>query len=273
MADSPSPRLHDGRPARIRRRRLYEDVMSRLETMIHEGVFAAGSELPPERVLMEQFGVGRPAIREALFALQKMGLLHLSPGERPRVRKPAGDVIIQSMRGAVNHFMMQPGGLRQFQSARIFFEVGLVREAASHASPEALAALQAALEENRSALGNARRFEKADVEFHFQLAKMAANQLFLVLHDAMFEWLYTQRTVTLAVPGQAQIALQAHEAITQAVLAGDADHAEAEMRAHLEHGHKLYWDVMEHAGFTAEKGKDNLALAAALSVAASSLKA
>ena len=247
--------------------------MNRLETMIHEGVCAPGSELPSERALMEQFGVGRPAIREALFALQKMGLLHLSPGERPRVREPAGDVIIQSMRGAVNHFMMQPGGLHQFQRARIFFEVGLVREAASHASAEALAALQDALEENRAALGNARRFEKSDVAFHFQLAKMARNQLFLVLHDAMFEWLYTQRTVTLAIPGQAQIALQAHEAINRAILTGDADRAEAEMRAHLEQGHKLYWDVMERTGLLGEKGQDNPALATALGLAANSLRA
>jgi DNA-binding FadR family transcriptional regulator len=230
---------------RIRRRRLYEDVAEQLETRINEGVYASGTELPPERALMQEFGVGRPAIREALFALQKMGLLHLSAGERPRVQEPARDVIIDSMRGAVNRFMAQPGGLRQFQRARIFFEVGIVRDAARHAKTADLERIEAALAANRAALGSPRRFEETDVAFHFTLATTSHNSLFLVIHDAMFEWLYSQRTVTLAVAGQAPFALQAHEKITEAILARDADAAEAAMRAHLEHGHKLYWDIIQ----------------------------
>jgi DNA-binding FadR family transcriptional regulator len=233
---------------RIRRRRLYEDVAEQLETRISEGLYRSGTELPSERVLMQEFGVGRPAIREALFALQKMGLLHLSPGERPRVQEPARDVIIDSMRGAVNRFMAQPGGLRQFQRARIFFEVGIVREAARHATTADLDRIQAALTENRASLGSPRRFEETDVAFHFTLATTAHNSLFLVIHDAMFEWLYSQRTVTLAVTGQPLFALQAHEKISEAIVAGDADAAEAAMRAHLEHGHKLYWDIIEPGG-------------------------
>jgi len=233
---------------RIRRRRLYEDIAERLETLINEGVYAPGTELPSERALMLEFGVGRPAIREALFALQKMGLLHLSAGERPRVQLPARDVILDSMRGAVNRFMAQPGGLRQFQRARIFFEVGIVRDAARHASAADLEHIKAALAENRAALGSPRRFEETDVAFHLALATTAHNSLFLVTHDAMFEWLYSQRTVTLSVAGQAMFALQAHEKITASILARDPDGAEAAMRAHLEHGHKLYWDIVEPGG-------------------------
>ena len=233
---------------RIRRRRLFEDIAERLEALINEGVYAPGTELPSERVLMQEFGVGRPAIREALFALQRMGLLHLSAGERPRVQEPARDVIIDSMRGAVNRFMAQPGGLRQFQRARIFFEVGIVRDAARNASAADLEKIEGALAENRAALGSPRRFEETDVLFHLTLATTARNSLFLVIHDAMFEWLYSQRTVTLAVAGQALFALQAHEKITSAIMARDADGAEAAMRAHLEHGHKLYWDMIQPEG-------------------------
>jgi len=252
------------RTARIRRRRLYQDVVERLERLINEGVYAPGSELPSERALMQEFGVGRPAIREALFALQRMGLLHLSPGERPRVQEPARDVIIDSMRGAVNRFMTLPGGLRQFQRARIFFEVGIVRDAAREASAADLERLRAALEENRAALNSPRRFEETDVAFHLALANTAHNPLFLVIHDAMFEWLYSQRTVTLSVAGQAHVALQAHERINDAIIARDPEAAEAAMRAHLEQGHKLYWDIMEpKAPHAAEPGEGVAAAAMA----------
>lgn len=231
----------------IRRRRLYEDVVERLETLINDGVYPAGSELPSERALMLEFGTGRPAIREALFALQKMGILRLSPGERPRVQEPGGSVILEAMHGAVTRFIGQPGGLRQFQRARVFFEAGIAREIASHANERDLEELRAAMDANRAAVGSPRRFEETDVAFHLCLAKLAHNPLFIVIHDAMFDWLYSQRTVTLGFPGQIDFALAAHERITEAILARDPDRAERAMREHLEHGHMLYWSIMKQA--------------------------
>ena len=69
----------------IRRRKLYEEVMKGREEMIQDGQFGLGDFLPSERELMQHFGVGRPAVREALFALQRMGLVVVATGERPRV--------------------------------------------------------------------------------------------------------------------------------------------------------------------------------------------
>ena len=260
-----SKRTEAPRGGRIKRRRLYEDVVERLETLIHDGVYAPGSELPSERVLMKEFGTGRPAIREALFALQKMGLLVLSPGERPRVQEPDGAVVLESMRGAVGRLMGQPGGLRQFQRARVFFEAGIVREIAAHATERDLDALRAALDANRASLGSPRRFEETDVAFHLCLARMAHNPLFIVIHDAMFDWLYSQRTVTLGFPGQTAFAFAAHERITEAVLARDPDRAEAAMREHLEHGHKLYWTIMQQAGMAESGGQGREAVDLAMS--------
>ena len=231
----------------VRRRRLYEEVVERLEALINDGVYPPGSALPPERALMQEFGTGRPAIREALFALQKMGLLRLSPGERPRVQQPGGSVILDSMHGAVTRFVGQPGGLRQFQRARVFFEAGIAREVSVHATGRDHDELKDALEANRASRATPRRFEETDVAFHLCLARMAHNPLFVVIHDAMFEWLYSQRTVTLGFPGQIDYAFAAHERITAAILERDADGAERAMREHLEHGHMLYWNIMTQA--------------------------
>ena len=65
----------------------------------------------------------------------------------------------------------------------------------------------------------------------------------------MFEWLYSQRTVTLGFPGQIEFALAAHQRITDGILARDPDRAERAMREHLEHGHMLYWNIMKQAEF------------------------
>ena len=61
----------------IRRRKLYEEVADRIEDMIRSGRFRPGDSLPSERELSEMFGVGRNAVREALFALQKIGIVNV----------------------------------------------------------------------------------------------------------------------------------------------------------------------------------------------------
>ena len=72
----------------IRRRKLYEEVAEQLEQSIQDGEYAPAGQLPSERDLMRHFGVGRPAVREALFHLRKMGLVEVRSGERARVTRP-----------------------------------------------------------------------------------------------------------------------------------------------------------------------------------------
>lgn len=229
----------------IARRRLYEGVVDHLEMQIQEGVYAPGDELPPERALMKALGVGRPAIREALFALQKMGLVALSSGERPRVIEPSRDVVMESIRGPIRRMINSPGGLKNFQHARIFFEVGIAREVAANARPADIARLEQALKSNLEAAGKASLFERTDADFHYVLAQITGNPIFLTIHDAVFEWLHEQRRVTLAVANQIENVCREHEEIFLAIRDCNPDRAERAMRGHLMRGHDLYWSIME----------------------------
>jgi GntR family transcriptional regulator, sialic acid-inducible nan operon repressor len=229
----------------IRRHRLYEEVASHLEAMIQDGVFAAGDQLPSERALMQQFGVGRTAIREALFALQKMGLVALSSGERARVTEPTPTVVIESLSGSARQMLSQPDGVRHFQQARDFFEVGLARHAAVGATEADLRLLAEALAENKASIGDVRRFEATDVGFHYVLAVIPRNPIFLAIHQAMAEWLTEQRRITLRSPAQNELAYRAHEQIYKAIAARDANRAERLIRAHLGQVSALYWKMLE----------------------------
>jgi DNA-binding LacI/PurR family transcriptional regulator/DNA-binding transcriptional regulator YhcF (GntR family) len=68
-----------------------ERAATSLRTAIADGRYRAGTWLPSERVLSDQIGVGRPAVREALAALQREGLVERLPGGRPRVAPWAAD--------------------------------------------------------------------------------------------------------------------------------------------------------------------------------------
>jgi len=73
------------------------------------------------------------------------------------------------------------------------FEVALVRHAAENATADDLAQLAAALERNKSALGDTNAFIETDVGFHFVLAEITRNPIFIYLHAAMANWLKEQR--------------------------------------------------------------------------------
>lgn len=217
----------------IVRRKLFEQVAAHLERQILDGALKPGDRLPPERDLQEQFGVGRPAIREALIALQRTGLIEIANGTRARVAMPTASGVLEGMLPAVRQMLSTTEGQRHFHQVRTFLEVGLARQAAREATEEHLSRLASALERNRAAIGDTRSFIATDVAFHYGLAEIPGNPVILGLHDAMSAWLKQQRALTLKTTGQDAIAYAAHERIFAAIRAHDPDAAETAMTDHM----------------------------------------
>jgi DNA-binding FadR family transcriptional regulator len=227
----------------VRRRKLFEEVAERVEQRIRDAEIAPGSSLPSERELMREFGVGRPAVREALFHLNRMGLVELRSGERARVAEPTPQAVVDTLAGAARYFLSAPQGIEHFQKARAFFETGLARYAAENATPDDIGELEAALEANRRSIGDMRKFGETDIAFHYRLAVIPDNPIFSALHAAIIGWLREQRQVTLSIPGQNRIAYQAHAAICEAIAKRDPDAAETRMREHLDQVARTYMQI------------------------------
>jgi DNA-binding FadR family transcriptional regulator len=239
-----SMKLH----APIRRRKLYEEVVVRLEAMIHEGELNPGDLLPSERELMLHFGVGRPAIREALFALHRMGLVIVANGERPRVSSPTPKTMLGELAGAARLMLSKPEGMRSFQQARSLFECALAEEAARLATSEDLVALEAALAANKAAIGDDAQFTRTDVAFHLAIAMIPRNPIYLALHEAIVEWLMDQRIVSLRRSGTDLLAYESHKRVYDAIKARDPAAAGTAMRTHLGEIADRYWKVKEAEG-------------------------
>ncbi|RMF41161.1 MAG: FCD domain-containing protein [Alphaproteobacteria bacterium] len=229
----------------IRRRKLYEDIASELERKIHAGEFAPGDHLPSERRLMEEFGVGRPAVREALFALRKMGLVSVKSGEPARVTLPTPEILIEELSGAARSVMATRDGVRMFQEARVLLEVALVRNAAANARAEDIAELREALDTNRVSVNDRRKFNETDNAFHARIAAIARNPVVDAAYSGLSEWLFEQRQIAMLYPGSPQKAVEAHGRIFEAIAAADSDAAEAAMRNHLTDVIEQYWAVWD----------------------------
>lgn len=227
--------------APIRKRKLYEQIVDRIETMMLEGRLAPGQQLPSERDLMTTFNVGRTAVREALFALDRMGLINIQNGERAVVTKPTASALLDELAPSIHHMLRMSEGVRQFQDARLFFEVALVRHAAQVASPADIERLEAALNENKRMLGNSAAFIESDIAFHFKIAEMRRNPIFTSLHSAMTGWLKEQRTMSALQPKSDELAYRAHARIFRAIVKHDANAAESAMRKHLAEVSDSYW--------------------------------
>jgi GntR family transcriptional repressor for pyruvate dehydrogenase complex len=151
--------------------------------------------------------------------------------------------MFESLAGPVRQLLAAPEGVRHFQEARTFFEVGLARHAAEHASEAEVTQLREALAANEAAIDNVTAFERTDVAFHYVLAVIPRNPIYTAIHEAIAAWLTEQRHVTLQRAGQNEIAYTAHRAVFEAIAARDPDRAEKVMRGHMEQVTKTYWEI------------------------------
>ncbi len=225
----------------IQRRKLYELVGDRIRNLIIEGAYAPGDRLPPERELMETFGVGRPAVREALLTLEREGFLQLRSGSPAIVTRPSPDHILDELSSSVRSFMSQESGVRDLQAARQLVECAIARRAAEQRTEESLALIRRAFEAQVAAGEDFGLFEKCDVAFHRAIAASLRNPIFETAQRALADWLLEQRRTTLSVPGQWKVALADHERILRAIERGDRDEAEAAMARHLDQTADCYW--------------------------------
>lgn len=226
-------------------RRRFEEIAEHLELLIFSGRLSVGDKFPSERELMERFRVGRSTVREALFALQRKGLLAGRAGAAARVAKPTAVTLVSDLSGAARHLLAQPDGVRHLQHARALLEIGLAREVALHATDDDIAELAKALEQNRISTGDQAAFERTDLGFHYTLAMIAHNPIFTSLNHALNEWLAEQRSISARSGISREAVYEQHKAVYDAVAAHDPIGAQQAMETHLNTVYRNYWKALQ----------------------------
>jgi DNA-binding FadR family transcriptional regulator len=219
--------------APIVRRKLSDHVLDRLKAMITSGEYGPGQTLPSERELMASYGVGRPAIREAMQALANAGLITIKHGERAKVRPLTAKAAV----GQIDLFAQlsaSPGMLQNLKEARRFFERGMVREAAVKASDVEIAELDALIVEQRAALDDAESFVAADLRFHNKIASISRNAILDAVAEAMLGWLRNDQIDSEAFAARGEAVLDAHAQIVEGLRTRDPDAAEAALSRYLD---------------------------------------
>ncbi|MBM3812473.1 MAG: transcriptional regulator NanR [Acidimicrobiia bacterium] len=239
----------------IIRRKLADEVRDRLVAQIRSGELRPGDRLPSERALMENYGVGRPAVREALQSLHTAGLIEITHGERARVAVPDTHSMIDRIGQTMVHLLQtSPSTLAHLKEARLLFEVGMVKIAAGKATLDDIQSLEGCVDRQRRS-SDTSEFVKNDMAFHNAIAAISGNSVCTMLSEAMLDWLFHFRRELLRMPGGELITISEHERLVKAIAAHDVAEAEKAMIDHLTRSNERYRileDAMQHRSVPAE---------------------
>lgn len=214
----------------IERRGLVQEIADRLIAAIREDILKPGDKLPPERVLKEQFQVGRSSLREAIGALTIMGMLEAKPGRGTYVSELSA-TLVPAGQGA--RMDLTRAKVEEVIEARQLLEEGIASLAAGRAETDDISQLERALEVMKANVANRRRFIRADVEFHICLAKAAKNAIFVDLISLLRSRIQIWMEEAIQVPGLAQSGVSRHQRILEAIAAHDPSAAREAVARHL----------------------------------------
>jgi DNA-binding FadR family transcriptional regulator len=194
---------------------------------------APGATLPPESEMLAQYGVARGTLREALRFLESQGILTIKPGPGggPVVTEPDPRYLASTL-GLMLQVTRAP--YRTVLEARQIIEPALAARAAQVVSADQARALRGSVDAMRAAVGDEAAFLTENDRFHALIAAVAGNELFEQLM-ASLSWIMDGTAVGVDYPrGPQENVVERHRAIADAIAAGDAARAEAEMRGHID---------------------------------------
>lgn len=213
----------------------YEVVLRHIEAGILEGRYHDGDQLPPERDLASQLGVGRSAVREAMRVLQTQGLITSStgPGRGTRVTSAQGDALARIFR---LHLALAGSGINELTETRVALERSSASMAAHRAQPGSLRRLKATLAAMRDAL-TIEAFNELDTEFHVLIARAGQNRLVadltVAIRQAVREPIRAASHTLDDWPVFRRELLAEHERILEAIIARDPEQAANLMDVHI----------------------------------------
>lgn len=219
----------------IRPQKIYEKVAEQIKEMIIKGELSPGEKLPSVIELAEQFNVGRSAVREALSALQAMGLIELKQGEGTFVRKLNADDLLGN-----NHLsiLMEVKHVESLLEVRKIIETSAVELAAERRDYNDLINLQNALKQMENDLNSFTHGEEADWQFHYAIAKATKNDMLIhiieTIAEVMKKNLRTNRIILYKQDGMPQKLMEEHQKIYNAIENKDDILAKTELHRHLQ---------------------------------------
>lgn len=214
----------------VKKRRLYEEIMHQIRSLIVDGKFQPGDKLPSERELATKLGVARSSVREALRSLELLGFLEIRQGDGTFIRNHSSNQIVESM---AFFLLKEKDTLDDLFEVREILECETARLAAERATSEDIERLEEILEKASQSVAQGQIPLEEDTDFHYALAEASRNEILLRVMHNIGDFMKKGKEGSLTIPGRAHKSIKDHYEILLAIKEQDGERAREAMRNHL----------------------------------------
>lgn len=213
-------------------KRTSELVVEHMHELIRSGEWPVGERIPAEPDLVGRFGVGRNTIREAVRALEHVGMLAPRRGDGTYVRSanPYAAVIQRSATTELLDLLQVRRALESEAAA------GAARTAPATAKRRVRKLLDAA--ESALASGDFERYDAADIDFHAGVVAASGNALLIEIYAGVIEAMRRSHSEVTGAVRAAETHPAGHRDLVDAIERGDAEAAQVAVHAYLAEAEK-----------------------------------
>lgn len=212
-------------------RRAFEEVCDQIRRDLAAGILSPGDRLPAERIMAEQFGVGRAAVREALRMLEMSGVIQTRKGVNggPYIRSGSPEMLTNVVRDLLH---LRQISIDSVLETRILLTNDAIRLACERGTPSDFDAIERDIDRCEQ-LAREGRFNRSAyiVEFYNLLAKATHNEVLLMLVNSLSE--LQRQLLDRISPQPRSSVIPMRRRVLAHLRARNTDAAIAEMTAHL----------------------------------------
>ena len=211
---------------------LIDQIIEKIENLITNGDLNPGDFLPGERILAEKLGVSRTSLRQALKALNVMGVLEIVPGKKTYIKDSFLDILLNPFKfiKAVHSIK-----IKELFEARMVMEEGIVQIAAKRVDHYHLQKIKSYLVDSEKNLENKNEFIYSEFMFHKSILDTADNKILSAVMNSLNELLlvlekYEKDYLDIS---DRKFSMEQHKKIFEALKEKDPEGARLAMHIHL----------------------------------------
>ena len=210
--------------------RVSQDIIEQVRDLLTSGRLEPGDRLPSERELAQTLSVSRSSVREAVRAMESLGLIEARAGEGTFVAASAvrrePDPITASL---LENWSRQH---KLFEVRRVI-EPDLAALAARRATAEQIEKMRTILAEQQAQIRQGGNGVRQDTLFHYLLAEATGNEVLVRIMDSLMDLLLKTREESLQHDKRPARSLKQHRAMLRAIEARNPRVAERLMYQHI----------------------------------------
>jgi GntR family transcriptional regulator, transcriptional repressor for pyruvate dehydrogenase complex len=212
--------------------RISQNIVEQIRENILAGKLKPGDRLPSEKELSLEFGVSKASLREALRALESLGMLEVKQGMNGGAF--VKEVDLETARNNMfNYIFFQNPSIGEFTQLRNLIEPQVAEIAAGKITAADLNYLEHNLSQTRAIMDSGPFYYELDTKFHHRIAQVSGNRLICFLIDSLKNAIVN---IKLQLELDRNFSIQVYEAhlrIFDALRKGDPQTARKAMHRHI----------------------------------------